>query len=156
MSPTPISTTQPRLGFSLYSLGIQPRVVFQAYHTNLLFSRITMNLYMCGFTRSPHKLVLFKDHNEPLHVWFCKITTPTYCFQGSQRTTLNPWLRNYLSQGRVWVYEYTTQEQPLRWADKSRYAQIQEIKGLKNKRFEVPPFRRDLRRWNFGGDSLLD
>ena len=125
MSPTPTSTTQPRLGFSLYFLGIQPRVVLQAHHTNLLF---------------------FQDHNEPLHVWFCKITTQTCCFQGSQRTTLNPWLRTYLSQGRVWVYQPTNQEQPLRWADETRYSQIQEFKRIMNKRFEVHPFRRNLRR----------
>ena len=132
--PTPTSTTQPRLGFPLYPLGIQP----------VWFYKLTT------------PTCCFHGSQRTLHVWFCKITTPTCCFQGSQRTTLNPWLRNYLSQGRVWVYEFTNQEQPLRWADKTRYAQIQEIKGLKNKRFEVPPFRRDLRRWNFGGDSLLD
>ena len=27
---------------------------------------ITTNLYTCGFAISPHKLVVFKDHNEPL------------------------------------------------------------------------------------------
>ena len=63
--PTPTSTTQPRLGFPLYSLGIQPRVVLQAHHTNLLF---------------------FQDHNEPLHMRFYKITAQTYYFPGAQRT----------------------------------------------------------------------
>ena len=50
------------------------------------FHDIPRNTAPCGFTSSPHQLVIFQDHNEPLHMRFYKITAQTYCFQGAQRT----------------------------------------------------------------------
>ena len=71
---TPTSTTQPQLRFLLYSLRIQ----------FVRFYKITI------------PTCCFEDHNEPLHMWFYKITTSTYC---SSRITTNLYT--------VWFYKIT-------------------------------------------------
>ena len=142
--PTPTSTTQPQLGFPLYPLGIQPvwfyklttptccfdgsqrtftHAVLQAHRTNLLFYRRTTNL--SGFTRSPLKLVVFKANNEPLSTLGWGPTFLKVEFElTNSRTKNNPKMGRY-----------------------NKFSTNTNIQMNVKEWFEVPPFRRDLRRW---------